>query len=88
MLLTPDGATLIQEGHPVAYASRALSAAEIEKELLTVVFGLEKFHRYTYGRQVKVQSDHKPLEIIGDKASPQNTKEAVENDCEDANIHC
>jgi hypothetical protein len=28
------------------------------------VFGLEKFHQYTYGQEVKVQSDHKPLEII------------------------
>ena len=66
------GATLIQEGHPIAYTSRALSDAEtryvqIEKELLAVVFGLEKFHLYTYGRQVNVQSDHKPLEIIATK---------------------
>ena len=52
-----------------AFATRALSDAEtryaqIEKELLAVVFGLEKFHQYTYGRPVTVQSDHKPLEVI------------------------
>ena len=29
-----------------------------------MVFGLEKFHQYTYGRPVTVQSDHKPLEVI------------------------
>ena len=29
-----------------------------------MVFGLEKFHKYTYGRSVTVQSDHKPLEVI------------------------
>ena len=63
------GAVLTQMGQPIAYASRALTDAEtryakIEKELLAVVFGLEKFHHYTYGRLVRVQSDHKPLEVI------------------------
>lgn len=66
------GACLIQEGHPVAYASRALTAAEknyaqIEKELLAIVFGAEKYEHYVYGRKVIVESDHKPLEIIHKK---------------------
>ena len=55
------------------FASRDLSHAEtryaqIEKELLAVVFGLEKFHQYTYGCSVTVQSDHNPLEVIVKKA--------------------
>lgn len=29
-----------------------------------IVFGMEKFHQYIYGRQVTVQSDHKLLESI------------------------
>ena len=29
-----------------------------------MIFSLEKFHLYTYGRKVTVQSDHKPLENI------------------------
>ena len=29
-----------------------------------MVFGLEKFHQYTYGRKVTVQTDHKLLEAI------------------------
>ena len=33
-----------------------------------VVHGLEKFHTYTYGRSVAVQSDHKPLEMIFKKS--------------------
>ena len=38
--------------------------ATIEKEMLAIVWGFEKFHQYTYGRQVQVHSDHKPLEAI------------------------
>ena len=59
----------MQEGKPIAYASRALTTtetnyAQIEKELLAIVFGVERFHQYTYGRKVVVDSDHKPLETI------------------------
>ena len=62
----------MQNGQPVAYASRALTSteqnyAQIEKELLSIVFGAEKFHQYTYGRKVHVESDHKPLETIHTK---------------------
>ena len=63
------GAALLQRGRPNAYISRALTEteqryAQIEKEMLAIVFSLEKFHQYTYGRHVKIQSDHKPLESI------------------------
>jgi transposase InsO family protein len=63
------GAALLQMGIPVAYASRSLTKTEvnysqIEKELLAVVFGFERFHAYTFGRQVLVESDHKPLESL------------------------
>jgi hypothetical protein len=59
--------TIMQENQPIAYASRALTNtetryAQIEKELLSVIFGLERFHQYTYGRTVQVRSDHKSLE--------------------------
>jgi transposase InsO family protein len=63
------GAALLQEGAPVAYASRAMTEveqryAQIEKEMLAMVFSLEKFNQYTYGRKVTVMTDHKPLESI------------------------
>ena len=63
------GATLLQKGRPIAYASKSLNDsqrayAQIEKELLAIVFGCEKFHEYLYGRHVIVESDHKPIEAI------------------------
>ena len=63
------GACLMQEGQPVAYASRAMTDAEvnyaqIEKELLAIVFGVERFEQYVHGRPVKIETDHKPLESI------------------------
>lgn len=69
------GACLLQNGQPIAYASRSLSNAEqnyaqIEKELLAIVFGTEKFETYTYGRVVYVQSDHRPLQFIFNKSLP------------------
>ena len=72
---TALGAALLQNGRPaaVAYTNRALLAAEcnyaqIEKELLAVVFGMEHFDHFTYGREIRVESDHKPLQAI--KRSP------------------
>ena len=67
------GATLLQCGQPVAFASRALSSveqryAQIEKEMLSIVFGCERFRQYICGREViHVHTDHKPLEMIFQK---------------------
>ena len=60
------GACLLQENQPVAYASRSLTTCEmnysqVEKELLSVVFGCQKFHQYVFGKEIRVQNDHKPL---------------------------
>ena len=61
------GATLLQGGQPVAFASRALSKAEqnyaqIEKECLSVLFACERFDQYLHGRElITVHTDHKPL---------------------------
>ena len=66
------GSCLLQEGHPIAYASRSLTEAEknyaqIERELLAIVFACEKFNQYIYGKEVTVQTDHKPLQAIQSK---------------------
>ena len=66
------GASILQDGHPLAFASRSLTPSEeryaqIEKELLAILFGIEKFHQYTYGRPIDVLTDHKPLVAIFNK---------------------
>ena len=67
------GAALLQDGQPLAFVSRALTDtetryAQLEKEMLAVVWSIEKFDQYTYGRRVNMISDHKPLESIMKKA--------------------
>ena len=66
------GATLIQEGRPLAYASKALTLtgvnyAQIEKEMYAILFGAKRFYQFVYGRHVIVQADHKPLVAIKKK---------------------
>ena len=71
-LKTGLGAVLLQDGQPVVYASRALTDTEyrysnIERELLGVVFGLERLHHYTFGSSITVETDHQPLTSIWKK---------------------
>lgn len=68
------GAALLQNGQPVAFASRTLTPteqryAQIEKECLAIVFACDKFDQYLHGRNhITVHSDHKPLEAIFKKS--------------------
>jgi len=60
------GAVLMQEGRPCGYASSALSEtqkryAQIERELLAIVFGLEHFKYFITGLKINVETDHRPL---------------------------
>ena len=63
------GATLLQNKGPVEYKSKLLTETEkrysnIEREMLAILHGLEKFHYYAYGRHVVIETDHKPLVAI------------------------
>ena len=61
------GVALLQGGQPVlrTLTDKEVNYAQIEKELLVIVFACEKFDAYIYGCDcVRVQTDHKPLESI------------------------
>ena len=65
-------AALFQDNKLIAFASKALTPTEtryanIERELLAVVYGCEKFHSYLYGRSFVIKTDHRPLEQIHKK---------------------
>ena len=67
------GTCLVQEGKPIAFASKSLTDTEtryanIERELLAIVFACQRFNTYMLGRQFTVESDHKPLEMIHQKS--------------------
>ena len=76
------GAVLLQEHEgmkfPVAYASRKLLEREknysvIEKECLAIVWGVEKFYRYLFGREFVLETDHQPLLYLN-KAKVANSR--------------
>ncbi|KAM1175274.1 hypothetical protein ACFX19_028297 [Malus domestica] len=58
-----------KQPHVIHYASRTLNDAQlnystIEKELLAVVFALDKFHSYLLGTKVIVYSNHAALKYL------------------------
>ena len=69
----PDGSN-----RPIAYASKSLTSAQknysqLDREALAIVFGLDKFRIYLYGRRFTILSDHKPLQHILSPRAPTPT---------------
>ena len=57
------------EERPIAHASKTLSSTQqrylqIEREALSITYGVKKFDQYLYGRKFTLITDHKPLVSI------------------------
>lgn len=67
---TSIGAVLVQEGHPVAYFSKALGVRNqklfaYEKEFLAVMMAVDKWRAYLQRGQFTIATDHKSLRNLG-----------------------
>ena len=60
---------------PIAYASRSLNKAErnyptIERELLAIKWGIERFHPYLFLKKFFIKTDHRPLTYLTKNPKP------------------
>ena len=67
--ITGIGTVLMQEGHPIAYISKALSPRHqglsvYEKELLAIVQAVTKWHHYLIGRHFVIRTNHYSLKYL------------------------
>lgn len=63
------GSVVLQDSYPLGYHSITLNTSQqkyqqAEKKLLAMLHTLEKFYFYTYGKELVIQSDHRPLLTI------------------------
>ena len=72
------GQTKAKKHYAISYASKTLSGPQLnyattEKELLVVVFGIDKFRSYLVGAKVIIYTDHAALKYLLTKkdAKPQ-----------------
>ena len=67
------GLALVQKGKHVAFGSKTLTECQsrysnIEREMLAIEHGIQRYHTYMYGRPINAIPDHKPLVTICAKA--------------------
>ncbi|KAL0148840.1 hypothetical protein M9458_055849 [Cirrhinus mrigala] len=63
------GVALVQDNRPIAFGSKTLTECQsryskIEREMLAIVYGMQQYHTYLYGKSFIVVTDHKPLVTI------------------------
>ena len=74
---------LCQENKIVAYASRALSPVEqqysqTEHECLSIIYGVEHFHLFLFGKSFTLVTDHRPLTaIFGTQTKPKAKQQSL-----------
>lgn len=63
------GVALVQENRPIAFGSKTLTKCQsrysnIEREMLAIMYGMQRYHTYLYDKSFTVVTDHKPLVTI------------------------
>ena len=63
------GAVLMQEGHPIAFVSKALGPRQLalstyERELLAIVYAVTKWKHYLWGKKFLIRTDHSSLRFM------------------------
>ena len=58
-----------RHGYAVSFCSKTFlererNYATVEKEMLSIIFALSKFHHYVYGRQISIHTDHMALKWL------------------------
>ena len=76
---------------PVAFISRTLSKAEqnyaqIDREALSIVFAVKRFHQYLFGFKFKLETDLKPLIYIFEEKKVYRKWQRVA--CKDGQFFC
>lgn len=69
---TGIGAVLSQQGHPIAYISKALGSksqamSTYEKECMAVILAVTKWKQYLQHREFTILTDHRSLVHLGDQ---------------------
>ena len=70
------------EERPIAFASSTLSTAQknysqLDKEALSIIYGLKRFHQYLYGRKFTIVTDNKPLIHLFKPSAPSPMQSAA-----------
>ena len=60
---------------PIAFASRSMNPAEqdysqLDREGLSIIFGVNKFHKFLFGTRVTIFTDHKPVLVLFGQHKP------------------
>nr|VZH98615.1 unnamed protein product [Spirometra erinaceieuropaei] len=82
VLLQKDADGRVQ---PIMHAARSLTKAErnysqIEKEALAIIFAVQRFHLFIYGRPFTLHTDHQPLKFLwgANRGVPQNIARRIQ----------
>ncbi|RVW78323.1 Retrovirus-related Pol polyprotein from transposon 17.6 [Vitis vinifera] len=75
------GAVLMQEGHPIAYISKALSdrfqtLSTYEKEMLAILMAIKKWESYLVDRHFVIKTDHQSLKYLLEQRVTTPTQQA------------